>query len=146
MKNIAIGPVAQWAMKLIIEHFEDGLERIKEGRESDVYVERIGTIYIRIAWRDNTRPADCDIFTDNGVEINEHGILVKEPASSFYARNVNGHTPSSARKVIELESFPDLVIRASGYASKTSESEYNFAPQRTESFLKFYREQKEAKR
>lgn len=124
-QDFRLRPIAAWNLKAIIAHFEDGRARIERALEQDVYVEMLGSISLRIEWRNRRKPADGHVFTRKGMWINDTLMTITEPEAVFTGRWAAVDAGTTLDKLVRFEGLPELPeIPIDGGRYRNGESDY----------------------
>ena len=127
-QDFRLRPIAAWNLQAIIAHFEDGRARIERALEQDVYVEMLGSISLRIEWRNRRKPADGHVFTHKGIWINDTLMTISEPETMFTGRWAAVDAGTTLDKLVSFGGLPELPeIPINGGRYRNGESDYIFA-------------------
>lgn len=127
MKGIILRPIAAWNVKAIMAYFPDGRQRIESALAHDVYVEMLGSISVRLDWRDRKKPTDGSIFTRKGISINDVLMTITEPQVTHIGRSDRVHSGTTLDRLIRFEGLPSLpAIPISGGRHRNGDSDYIF--------------------
>ena len=126
-KDFALRPIAAWNLRAIMAHFPDGRERIEKGLEQDVYVEILGSVSVRLEWRNRRKPADGHVFTERGVRLNDVLLTIAEPEAVHVGRSSLIEEGVTLDRLIRFEGLPDLPpVPVDGGRYRDGDSDYIF--------------------
>lgn len=127
-QDFRLRPIAAWNLRAIMAHFEDGRARIERGLEQDVYVEMLGSISLRIEWRNRRKPADGHVFTHKGMWINDTLMTISEPEAVHIGRWDAVDAGTTLDRLVRFEGLPELpAVPIDGGRYRNGESDYILA-------------------
>jgi hypothetical protein len=101
-------PIAAWSLRAIIAHLPDGREVIEQGLRQDILVRMLGSIMVRIEWRNRRKPAEGHVFTQGSVSINDALLTIVEPHTVHTGRARSIENGLTLDRVVRFEGLPGL--------------------------------------
>jgi len=127
-QDFRLRPIAAWSLRAIMAHLPDGREVIEQGLRRDIFVRMVGSIMVRIEWRNHRKPAEGQVFTQGSVSINDTLLTIVEPHTVHTGRTRSIENGLTLDRIVKIDSLPELpAIPIEGGRYRNGESDYVFA-------------------
>lgn len=106
--DFELTPIAAWNLRAIMEYLPDGRQIIEQNLREDVLVRMLGSIMVRIGWRNRRKPAEGHVFTRGSVSINDSLLTIVEPHTVHTGRARSIENGLTLDRVVRFEGLPGL--------------------------------------